>query len=128
LTYDLVKFKADSIAALLSQREVDLALFKDRNQGLYTQRDQLRESVLKREVAVLTIMYGESIKNLEIADFSLKNKTPFIQIIDRPFKPLNPISKSKFRAFIMGAFFGVFIGSGILIARKIFIDIMKDDD
>ena len=42
LTYDLVKSKTDSIAALLSQKEVELALFKDKNRGLITRKDQLQ--------------------------------------------------------------------------------------
>ena len=63
-------------------------------------------------------MYGESIKNLEIADFSLKNKTPFIQIIDRPFAPLTPIFKSKLMAIIKGGFLGGFLGITFLLQEN----------
>jgi G-rich domain on putative tyrosine kinase len=126
-TYDLVKFKADSISTLLNRKEITLANFKDQNRGLISKRDQLRESILKREVTMLTLMLGEAIRNLEFADFSLKSKTPFIQIIDSPFAPLNPIKKSKLMAIIMGGFIGVFIGVGFLVARKIINDTMKEE-
>lgn len=127
LTYDLVKSKADSIATLLSHKEISLANFRDQNRGLWTERDQLRESVLQREVAMLTLMLGEAVKNLEIADFSLKSKTPFIQIIDSPFPPLYPIFQSKLMAIIKGIFLGGFLGVGFLIARKILYDVMKEE-
>ena len=127
LTYDLVKSKTDSLAALLSQKEIELALFRDKNRRLFSQREQLRESVLQREVTMLTLMYGESIKNLEIADFALKTKTPFVQIIDRPFPPLYPIFQSKLIAIVKGLFLGGFLAIGFLIGRKIILDALKED-
>ncbi len=126
-TYDLVKSKADSLSSLLNQKEITLANFKDQNRGLYTERNQLREQVLRREVTMLGIMLGEAIKNLEFADFSLKSKTPFIQTIDRPFAPLDPIYESKLMAILLGGFLGGFLGVGFLVARKIFKDVMKEE-
>ena len=126
-TYDLVKFKADSLSNLLNQKEIALASFKDQNRSLWTERNQLRESVLRREVTMLSLMLGEAIKNLEFADFSLKSKTPFIQTIDRPFAPLDPIQPSKLMAIIKGGLLGGFLAVGFLIARKIFQDVMREE-
>ncbi len=127
-TYDLVKSKKDSIAGLLSSKELELALFRDQNRGLFTNKDQLKESVLQREVSMLTLMYAEAVKNLEIADFSLKTKTPFIQSIDRPSQPLYPIFKSKLIAIAKGIFLGGFLGVGFLVIRKILTDTLREDE
>ncbi len=126
-TYDLVKSKADSISFLLNKKEIALANFRDQNRGLWTKRNQLKESVLQREANMLTLMLGEAIKNLEFADFSLKSKTPFIQIIDPPFAPLESISQSKLKAIIFGGLLGGLLGIGFLIARKIFNDMTKEE-
>ena len=87
-TYDLIKAKTDSIKVALNAAEYRLAKFKDSNQRLWTRTARLEEERLSREIQLLILMYGESVKNLEFADFSLKTKTPFIQLIDAPLPPL----------------------------------------
>jgi hypothetical protein len=125
-TYDLVKGKVDSVKIALNNTESRLARFKDANRGLYTNTASLEEGRLMRELQVLTIIYGESIKNLAIADFSLKNKTPFIQLIDAPLVPLGKTVESKIKAVILGGLLGGFLGFVFLIGRKIIRDALKD--
>lgn len=125
-TFELVKEKVDSIKIALNNTELRLARFKDANRGLYTNTASLEESRLIRDLQVLTIIYGESVKNLEIADFTLKNKTPFIQLIDAPISPLYPSTESKIKAMILGGLLGVFIAFGFLIGRKIIRDALSD--
>ncbi len=125
-TYDLVREKVDSIQNELNAKEGRLAKLKDSSRNIYTNTDNLRESRLGRDVQVLSIMYGEALKNLEIADFSLKNKTPFIQLIDAPIPPINPIGESKLKAIILGGFLGGFLAIGFIIGRKIFRDAMSE--
>ena len=68
------------------------------------------------------LAYSEAIRNLEVADFAVKNSTPFIREIDRPFSPLYPQSPSKVKQILLGLFLGLFIGSAWLLGKKIILD------
>lgn len=125
-TYEVVKNKVDSIAGVLKGKEYALANFKDTHRGLWTRKTKLEEQQLMRDVQVLNLMYGEAIKNLEIADFSLKSKTPFVQLIDEPIAPIKADPRSKLKALILGGFAGGFLSVFIIILLKIYRDIMQD--
>ncbi len=121
-TYTLLRNKTDSIHALLSGKESSKANFDDSNMGLAFAAPKLTGQRLERDVRMLQVMYGEAIKNLEMADFSLKNKTPFIQAIDLPVAPLKKEKKSKLIALITGIGIGVLLGSVFVVGRKIIRD------
>lgn len=87
-TYRVVKKKADSIGAELLERETEYAQFRDANQNLYSNLARLKEQRLFRDITRLNVVYSEALKNLEIADFTLKNATPVITELDRPVPPL----------------------------------------
>ena len=124
-TFKVVQFKADSIKQLLNVKEYALANFKDSNRGLWATKTKLKELQLQRDVQVLNVMYGESLKNLEIADFSLRNRTPFVQIIDEPIAPITPSVKSKLSAIFIGGILGVFLSVSYFVFWKIFRDTMN---
>ena len=124
-TYDIVKAKRDSILTVLRKTEAELAAFKDRTYGAYNNRTTLREKQLTRELRKLNLMYGEIIKNLEIADFSLKNNTPFVQVIDRPLLPLESEKPSLIKRIILGIFIGGFLSIMFIILRKIYRDALE---
>lgn len=118
-TFDNLTFKTDSIQKKLYATENQLAKFKDASQNLMLQQNNVEEQRLSRQLQVLTILYGEALKNRETADFLLKNATPFFQIIDEPVAPLRPIRRSKLIAIILGGFLGAFI-VGLFLTGKIF--------
>jgi uncharacterized protein involved in exopolysaccharide biosynthesis len=127
-TYDVVESKVDSINLLLRSKESALSNFKDSNRGLWKNTTQLKELRLIRDVQMLNILYGEALKNLEIADFSLKTKTPFVQLIDSPISPISPKVESKLTAIILGGLLGGIIAVGFLILRKVYRDAMSDNN
>ena len=124
-TYEIIKTKTDSILNLLKKKEVELAVFEDRSHGLFSSKSKLKELRLKRDVQKLSLMYGESIKNQEIADFAVKNKTPFVQAIDRPLYPLKGEKPSTVKSFILGGLLGLFLGMIFIVVRKIYKDAMS---
>ena len=125
LTYDLIKAKSDSIYQELQAKNSALANFKDSSQGMFARADLLTESRLMIEIQKLGAMYQESTKNLEVADFALKNKTPFIQAIDTPILPITPHKTSLLKSIILGLFYGLFLGIGFVVTRKMFRDVMN---
>ena len=124
-TFDLLSEKSDSIQIALRNAQYSLASYKDKNQNMYTSKDNLNELRLTQEVQKLGAMYAEVSKNLEIASFSLKSKTPFMQEIDEPLLPLRPAKPSLFRSLIIGGFLGVFLSIGIIVIRKVYRDTME---
>jgi len=72
---------------------------------------------LERKVEMLYLLYGESVKNLETADFLLKNSTPYFQVIDRPVGPIQPHGRSRFRALIRGGLIGGILSLLFVIGR-----------
>lgn len=126
LTVDNLQFKVDSIGAALTRTEQELAQFQDRSQGVMLRSDDLRRQRLSREVQMLTIMYGESIKNLETASFLLKNSTPVFQLVDRPMSPIQPLMASKLKAIVLGGFLGGFLSLVFIFIRKVFRDAMNE--
>jgi len=125
-TYDILKSKADSLQNLLSAKQSALAVFEDRAHGLWTKTAKLRKSKLQQDLKKLTIIYGEVLKNLEIADFTLKNKTPFVQTIDRPILPITGTKTSLLKAIVLGFILGLILGIIFVIFRKIIRDTMSE--
>ena len=125
-TYNVVSAKKDSVLTVLKSTEYQLANFKDTHRGLLMRTDQVSELRLTREITALAAMYAEVLKNTEVADFSLKNKLPFIQLIDAPLSPIQPTQISLLRKLLMGIIIGGFIGSALVVCRRIWLDIMAD--
>ena len=126
-TYKIVSTKRDSVLTVLKSVEYQLANFKDTHRSLLMRTDQVAELRLQRELAALSAMYAEVLKNTEVADFSLRNKTPFIQVIDAPIFPIAPAQLSLIRMLLIGLIFGVAIGGAIVVGRKVFKSIMSPD-
>jgi hypothetical protein len=119
-TYHLVSMKRDSVLGVLKSTEYQLANFRDSHKSLLMRTDQITELRLQRELAALTAMYAEVIKNVEIADFSVKNKTPFIQVIDSPLAPIPPIKLSLIRQLLIGIVIGGLVGSILVVGRMLY--------
>lgn len=124
-TYRSIQGETDSIQQKLKNVEYRLARFRDTQKYLIQQTAQLERNRLAREVSLYSTIYAESIKNLELAKFNLKQKTPFIQAIDQPFKPIFPSKSSVLKYSIIGAFAGFFFGSIMVLCYKIVVDAVR---
>ncbi len=124
-TYDLVKHKNDSIYSALSSSEYNLARLIETSRNVFSETEQLKKKRLEREVQKFSLMYAESSKNLELADFTLKSRTPVVQLIDAPISPIKPNKESLLKSLVIGGFLGVFLGALFIVARKIYRDTMS---
>jgi uncharacterized protein involved in exopolysaccharide biosynthesis len=73
-----------------------------------------------------SLMFAEALKNLEMADFSLKNSLPFIQLIDAPIAPLSSEKTPYTKNLIIGAILGMLIAIGFIVSRKIYRDAINE--
>ena len=76
------------------------------------------------KVTMLTTLYGELIKNLELLKTMSAREEPLITIIDRPHYPLR-VRESKLKSAIIGGFLGVFLTLLFLGGRAFLSDLNK---
>lgn len=124
ITYQIIRSKADSLENALNIAQARLLRFQDTNKGLTLLRYNAEKFRLEKEIQKLVLAYGESYKQLEIADFSLRNSTPAVQTIDVPIEPIRRRKGSLPRAFFLGAFIGIIISITLIIGRKVYQEIM----
>ncbi|MFK8102531.1 MAG: hypothetical protein AB8G15_08400 [Saprospiraceae bacterium] len=125
-TYTIVKTKVDSIKGALQSTEYALADFKDSSLGLISAKAKLKELQLQAKVNILYTMLGEATKNLEISDFTLKSKTPFVQLIDAPFPPIEPAGESKLKALLLGLIIGTIVAVGLILGFQLYQEAVKE--
>ena len=77
------------------------------------------------EVQLLSTMYGEIVKNLELSKTMSAYNEPLIQIIDRPRFPLEKKKSSKLLSMVMGGFLGFFVTALWLLGKRFFNGIMS---
>jgi uncharacterized protein involved in exopolysaccharide biosynthesis len=125
-TYEIIREKADSLRRLLAGTEYRAAQFREQNNLLLRPTDQLPSERLSRDKNMYALMYGESIKNLELADFALRNKVPYIQPIDLPVPPLVGTPYGKKKALALGLGLGLILGILFVSIRKMVRDQLAD--
>ncbi len=124
-TYEIIRAKSDSILRLLSGAEYGAARFSDQSYGLLRSTDQLPSERYARNKGMYTLIYGESVKNLELADFALKNKIPYVQAIDMPIPPLRGAGYGKKNALGLGLGLGLLVAITFVLLRKHYTDSIK---
>ena len=125
-TLDFLSSRADSVFIELEMAEEEFAKVKDINQRIVKASGRLKELQLMRNVEVLSTMYLEIVKNLEISKLTLLNQTPIIQIIDKPILPLELVENSKTVLGFLGAFLGGFLSLSFFIFGKLFKDALLE--
>ncbi|NNL16130.1 MAG: hypothetical protein HKO81_05770 [Flavobacteriaceae bacterium] len=125
--FNIIKNKYDSIYNRLSEVQFQLAEFQDNYKGLFRKQDVLREKTLKTEEQKLLLMSGEVEKQLQLASLAVDNKTPYVQLIDKPLKPIKPNNKSALYFFLLGGFLGGLLMALFLIFRKMYREIMFNE-
>jgi len=101
--------RADSLGYLLNSRTYSAAATQqsliDVNPGLRTA--PVESEIQTRDKTMIATIFGEVVKNLEIAKVALSQETPTIQIVDQSTLPLKKKKVSKLVAIILG---GILLG------------------
>ena len=124
-TYNIIRAQKDSIYGVMKSKEIGAAQFQDYNRGLILQSEQMKSTMMKKDATVATSVYGEVLKNFAVADFALRNNTPFITPVDLPTSPIEPVKVSKLLSLISGFLLGLFVSSVLIIGRMIYLKAMK---
>ena len=124
-TIDFLQNRADSVFNELEKAEEEFARVKDINQRIIKASGRLKELQLMRSVEVLSTMYLELVKNIEISKLTLLNQTPIIQVIDRPTLPLEDTKFSTFLVFFISFVLSFLISVFYFVFRKMIVDSLK---
>nr|MBC7613685.1 hypothetical protein [Pseudopedobacter sp.] len=115
---DRLQLRADSITTLLNQKTYQASssnrILLDVNPAYPTAK--VGSEVRERDKIVLSTIYSEVIKNLEISKTMLMQETPTVQIVDQPDLPLE---KNRLKWW-QGVAYGGFIGGLLCIAFILF--------
>jgi hypothetical protein len=112
--------RTDSISNLLNQQTYaateDARLLlnvnpADINAPVYSEISQ-------RDKMVLTTIYAELMKNLEVSKAALIQETPTVQIVDKPSFPLERIETKWYEGIFLGAFLSFLAITALLLFRQ----------
>lgn len=71
--------------------------------------------IAARDKTVLSAIYTEIVKNLEISKTALAQETPVVQIVDKPELPLKRNKTSKLLSLIAGCFVGTLLVAAVIV-------------
>ena len=103
---EILRHQADSVRERLYGGITTVAELNDLNVNPLKQAPKTGIQKKQTEMQVNAALYTELLKNLEIAELTLKKETPLIQVIDRPVLPL----KNQKMGRAMGAIIGLILG------------------
>ncbi len=98
----MMEHKVDSVKQALGRAMYGVASEVDGNQFLVRGVAKVPQAKKQLEIQVLSTMYGELLKNLELSRALMAKEQPLIQLIDQPRFPLEKEKKSKLISFTTG--------------------------
>jgi uncharacterized protein involved in exopolysaccharide biosynthesis len=110
--------KADSIRRELDATRRAFARNSDQALGLLLQEDKVENKGLSFKENMLSLMFAEVQKNLETLKYIEASSMPSFSIIDQPYSPIRPISKSRISYTLIGVFFVVVFSFGFFVFRN----------
>lgn len=101
--------------------QTNLAIFRDANHGMLTQRAKTREEQLLSEFNMTFSIYNNLRQELENTRIQLKRETPLFSDFDNVVIPNDPVNRSLLITIIIYTFLGLLVGfaiSSILLLRE----------
>lgn len=120
----ILELKADSVEKELQNKMLAAATLKDQSQFLVNTTSMVPSLKRQMEVQLLSTLYGEVVKNLELSKTMSAYNEPLIQIIDKPRFPLEQKKGSKLMGLIIGGFLGGFLAIIWVLGRRFYRGIM----
>lgn len=117
-TVNILESRVDSVKAALDIAMGSAAIESDQNQSLVLMRARVPAVKKQMQVQLLTTMYGELVKNLELTKFTLDREEPVIVIIDSPSLPLKRQSRGRAVFTLVGGFLAVFSAAVVFLVKR----------
>jgi uncharacterized protein involved in exopolysaccharide biosynthesis len=123
----VLQHQADSVKAILNSSINGVASANDAAPNANPLLSTLRVSSQKKQVDVQanSAIYGEILKNLELAKISLRQEMPLIQVIDKPVLPLYEDKVGKISSTILGALTLTLLTISFLFIKRLFDSVLS---
>jgi uncharacterized protein involved in exopolysaccharide biosynthesis len=121
-SYANLKNQVDSVKRSLDGSTLAAAKAEDAGRGAFLMEDREKIEKLKRDGMISAAVYSEALKNLAMATVSKENSVPIVKELDMPIAPIKPEQLSLIKALGIGIALGLFLGSLVVVVRKIFVD------
>ncbi len=121
----LLQGRVDSVKTALDQQMYGAAVNQDHNQN--PSKAQGKVPILKQQmdVQILSTMYAELLKNLELSKFTLMREEPLVQIIDKPILPLDKKRTGRIKSTLIGFVLFSFVTGLFLLLSRTYKKIMR---
>ena len=116
--------RVDSVTTELESAMVGAANSIDANQFTVQSASKVSSSQKQMKVTMLTTLYGELVKNLELSKTMAAREEPLITIIDRPHYPLR-VRESGLKGALFGGVIGGFLTVLFFAGREFIRDLNK---
>jgi hypothetical protein len=103
--------KADSVSVLLNKQTFSTAAANLFNANVGDVTTFANLDISAREKSMLSVVYADLNKSLEINRTALIQETPTIEVIDKPIFPLKKLYWPWYQAMV----YGLFAGAGLFI-------------
>jgi hypothetical protein len=105
----ILQNRVDSVQGILDLTMHSAASAQDQSMGLVTNTPRVGTAKKQIEMEILSTLFEELTKNLELTKFTLEREEPTIQIVDSPTLPLEKFGKGRAKlGFFVGFLFGLF--------------------
>jgi len=121
---DKLQRRVDSVTAELENALVSAGRANDAN--MFTVQSAAKVSSLEKQmkVTILTTLYGELVKNLELSKTMAAREEPLITVIDRPHYPLR-VRQSGLDGALIGGVLGGFLTVLFFAGREFLLDLNR---
>lgn len=127
-TLNILAQKRDSIGNALDRNDRQSAQFDQQYRNLVMETQKVPGVQNRRSNQLLTLMYGEAIKNAELAEFALKSKMPFLTMIDVPIPPIRQDSRGRAIAILSALIAGCICGVIYIFISRFYRMAMSDSN
>lgn len=121
----ILTHQVDSVRGLLNDALTGVALSSERNPNLNPAFQTLKVPSQKKmiDVEMNKAILVELVKNLELAEVTLRKETPLFQIIDKPVLPLERSKVGKIKGTLVGLTLGIILSTIFFLVVKYFKNI-----
>jgi LPS O-antigen subunit length determinant protein (WzzB/FepE family) len=118
----LLEHRLDSVKTALSENMYGYAFSQDRNQNIVKAQSRVSANEQQLNIQLLTALYGELVKNLELSKLNLMREEPLVQVIDTPVFPLKKDKPGKAVSMIVFSIIACSVAAGYFIIQKLYKD------
>lgn len=115
----ILRHQVDSVRHLLNDAISGVAISAEANPNINPALQRLRIPAQRRvvDVEMNKAILTELVKNLELAEITLRKETPLVQVIDRPILPLLKKELTLLKGIFLGGLLGGFAAVALLFLQ-----------